>query len=291
MSFIQKLERRFGKYAIKNLTRYIIIAYVIGYVLQIIGQYSGSYIQYFIGLNPDMILHGQIWRIVSWLLIPPSNLSVFTIIMLFCYYQLGTVLEKVWGDFMYNFYIFFGIICTIIGAFVLYAIVCVVDGANAPIYGFYTGLGCSTYYVSLSIFLGFAMTFPDQSMLLFLIIPIKIKYLAILDVAYLTYYIIVGNWITRMLIISSLAATILFFLMTRKQKFQNAYQNAQNRKRQQQFQQAMSRGQATAAYRHKCHICGQTEKDNPDLEFRYCSKCNGNYEYCQNHLFTHEHIK
>lgn len=290
MSFLSKLERKFGRFAIPNLTRYIIAAYVIGYIILLICSYSGSSFIYYLGLNPGAIMRGEVWRIVSWVLIPPSDLSIFTIIMLFCYYQLGTVLERVWGTFTYNFYIFFGLIMTIVGAFLIYYL-------GGDTYAYYIeltgGTIFSTYYVSLSIFLGFAMTFPDQQMLLFFIIPIKIKYLALFDVAYLTYYMIVGNWLTRVQIICSLAATILFFLMTRKHSFNNAYQSAKNRRRGQEFKKAMGQGQAKNASgaRHKCYICGQTELTNPDLEFRYCSKCNGNYEYCQNHLFTHTHIQ
>ena len=142
-------------------------------------------------------------------------------------------------------------------------------------------------------------------MLLFFFIPIKIKYLAIFDAAYLTYQLIVGNWMIRCLIISSLAATFVFFLLTgfgkifgrrqsTTQRQFNAYMrdNARQAARMQsQGQVRETNGQTFQAYRHKCRICGQTELDNPDLEFRYCSRCNGAYEYCQNHLFTHEHVK
>lgn len=286
MNFLQKMERRFGKYAIRNLTRYIIIAYIIGYILQMISSVNGNAgIQMWLGLNPGAIMRGQVWRIISWVLIPPSNISILTVIMLICYYQLGTILEKVWGDFLYNCYIFFGLIMTVVGAFILYF------AGGAFYIELYSGIMFSTYYVTLSIFLGFAMTFPEQKMLLFFFIPIKIKYLALFDVAYLTYYMIMGDWFTRVQILSSLAGTIVFFLLTRKQKFRNARASAQEHRRQQTFQKAMSRGQASSGARHKCAICGQTELTNPDLEFRYCSKCNGNYEYCQNHLFSHTHVQ
>lgn len=291
MSFLQKLENKFGKYAIRGLTKYIILTYVAGYIIETISTLSGSYFQIYLTLNPGAIMRGEIWRLFTWVLMPPSSLSIFTIIMLICYYQLGTVLEGVWGDFMYNFYIFFGLIMTVIGAFIMYFC------GGAMLIEMSYGLTFTTYYVSLSIFLGFAMTFPDQQMLLFFLIPIKIKWLALLDVAYLTYLIIVdvrsGYFMTTVQIVCSLASTIIFFFMTRKYKFKDAFSSAQSRRRRKEFTQAMGRGQAKNAQgaRHKCYICGQTELSNPNLEFRYCSKCNGNYEYCQNHLFTHTHIK
>ncbi len=305
MSFLQKLEKKIGKYSIRNLTKYIILTYVIGYVLMMIEYGTGAPIREAIGLNPDAILHGQIWRIVSWVLIPPSSFDVFTIIMLICYYQLGTLLERVWGDFLYNVYIFGGLIMTLIGSFVLYFIFAVPGNAFvSATNGYVIGQLFSTYYVSLSIFLGFAMTFPEQQMLLFFIIPIKIKWLALVDVAYLAYEIINSvitmGFINALLvivpIICSLAATIVFFVMTRKYQFGQARRNFQDRKRQREFQKAMSRGQAQRnniygnnGAHHKCCICGRTELDDPNLEFRFCSKCNGNYEYCQDHLFTHVH--
>jgi len=313
VNFINKLERKFGRYAIRHLTRYIIIAYIIGYVLWIISAYTNFPIQLWLSLNPGAIMSGQIWRIVSWVLIPPSSFNIFTIIMLFCYYQLGTLLERVWGDFLYDFYIFFGLIMTIIGAFIMYF------AGGAAMIEMTGGLMFSTYYVSLSIFLGFAMTFPDQQMLLFFIIPIKIKYLAVFDVAYLTYFMIVGDWMTRVQIICSLAATILFFLMTRgailKNRMKSMYGgerfnagssspkpkktgngrtgsgNAGRSGARNNGRTAAGNAGAGGAPIHRCTICGRTERDNPNLEFRYCSRCRGNHEYCSDHLFSHVHIQ
>ena len=116
MNFLNKLERKFGKYAIPHLTRYIIITYVIGYLL----RYAFP-AQHFTGTGSlSDCFHGQIWRLVSWLLIPPSSLDIFTVVMLFFYYSIGSTLEQAWGDFRYNVYIFFGIFMTIVGAFLLF---------------------------------------------------------------------------------------------------------------------------------------------------------------------------
>ena len=286
MSFLYKLQRRFGKYAVKGLTKYIIIAYIAGYILEIIGTYSGSGLQYYLTLMPGQIMHGQVWRLFTWVLTPPSSLGVFTIIMLIVYYQLGTVLEKVWGDFFYNLFIFFGLLCTVIGAFLIYYL------GDTKIIDLTGGTIFSTYYVSLSIFLGFAMTFPNQQMLLFFIIPIKIKYLAILDAAYLLYQIVrISYWEIRIQIICSMASVIVLALL-RLSSGRKRSHRTNNTARKPEFKRVVSPGTASAAKKgclHKCYICGQTEADNPELEFRYCSKCSGNKEYCSNHLFTHEH--
>ena len=284
MNFLNKMERKFGRYAIPELTKYIILCYVIGYALEVFQNMTGVGIMGYLALSPYHILHGQIWRLVSWVLIPPSGLDIFPIIMLIFYYSLGTALERTWGEFRYNVYIFSGILFTVIGAFLLYFI----GGLQISLYG---ASIISTYYINLSIFLAFAANYPDMQVLLYFVIPIKIKWMAYLDIAYLAYNFIrvsgYGAWAVRMMILVSLLNFIIFFFMTRN------YKTISPREihRKQQFKKAVHPKMTPNITKHKCAICGRTENDGDDLEFRFCSKCNGNYEYCQEHLFTHTHIK
>ena len=118
MNFINKLEKKFGKYAIPNISLYLILCYGCGYLLKMINP---AFLN-FLSLNPYAILHGQIWRIFTWILIPPESLSIFTVIMLFFYYSIGTSLERTWGTFYYNLYLFMGMIFTVIGSFVVMGI-------------------------------------------------------------------------------------------------------------------------------------------------------------------------
>ena len=112
--FINSLERKIGKYAIPNLPMYMIISYAIGYLMQMINPNIISVLS----LNPYAIIHGQVWRLVSWVLIPPDTSNLFfTLLMLYFYYSIGTTLERTWGSFYFNYYIFSGMIFTIIGAF------------------------------------------------------------------------------------------------------------------------------------------------------------------------------
>ncbi|MBR3397705.1 MAG: hypothetical protein IKG70_07690 [Lachnospiraceae bacterium] len=283
MRLLYKMRQRFGRFAVRGLTRYIIATYIIGYLITFLSSAMRTDILGMLTLVPSSILQGEIWRIFTWILTPPGSLSFFTVIMLFVYYQLGSVLERVWGDYFYNLFIFFGLICTVIGAFILHF------AGFGDYITYFNGVMFSTYYVSLSIFLGFAFTFPEQQMLLFFIIPIKIKYLAAFDVAYLVYSIVRSrSWFTAVQIICSLAPVIILLIL----HFSAKKQPKAHRTAQQEFKKAMSRGQAENRKKtsiHKCYICGQTEADNPNLEFRYCSKCTGNKEYCSNHLFTHTH--
>ena len=199
MNFLNKLERKFGKYAIPHLTRYIIITYVIGYLL----RYAFPAQTLYLTLDPyQIVFHGQIWRLVSWLLIPPSSLDIFTVVMLFFYYSIGSTLEQAWGDFRYNVYIFFGIFMTIVGAFLLFLF------TGLSYFGLYA-LSFSTYYISLSIFLGFAMSFPDMQVMLYFLIPIKMKYMALVYAVIVAADFFRGNLVTKVAIAFSLASVTI----------------------------------------------------------------------------------
>ena len=287
-NFLNKLERRFGNYAISNLSKYLIGCYILGYGIQLAGTFAKKDLLSVIALNPHLILHGQIWRLITWVIVPPSSLGIFTIIMLLVYYSLGTSLERTWGTFRFNVYIFGGMLFSIIGAFILYALYLLAgytDRYPVEVLGGFIARYFSTYYINLSIFLAFAAEYPDMQMLLYFIIPIKIKWLAIVDLILIAVDFLTGTWETKVAIIASLLNFGLFFFSTRNYK----YVSPSEIHRRQAFKHEVKR--TNTITKHKCAICGRTEKDGDNLEFRFCSKCNGNYEYCQDHLFTHEHIK
>ena len=275
-NWLDKMERRFGRYAIRNLTMYLLAGYAIGYLL----SFTMPQLLTYFTLEPALILKGQVWRLLSWVIIPPNDNIIFVIFMMLLYYSLGNTLESYWGAFRYNVYIFSGILFTVIGAFI-------VNGLIGGITGF--GSLYSTYYINMSIFLACASIMPDYQLLLYGIIPIKMKWLAILDVVLLAVDAVQGGLIIRIVIIASLLNFIIFFFCNRNLRGHSPKQAVRRKK----FQKQISRpqNQYAGGAKHRCAVCGRTELDNPTLEFRYCSKCNGNYEYCQDHLFTHEHVK
>lgn len=279
-----KFEKKFGKYAIRNLSLVLIICYACGYVLQMLFPGLLNYLY----LNPyEIIFHGQIWRLVTWLIVPPSRFDFFTLIMLYFYYSLGTTLERSWGTYRYNVYIFSGVLFTILGAFLLFAYTLIIGGESGKVMWSYLPLApmFSTYYVNMSIFLAFAATYPNMQVLLFFFIPIKIKVMGIIYGALLVYQFIAGGVALRFVIAASLMNFIVFFFTSRNM----IYMSPKQVKRRQEFRKEVKK--STKITRHKCAICGRTEETNPELEFRFCSKCDGNYEYCQDHLFTHTHVK
>lgn len=284
MDFLTKLERKYGKYAIPNLTLILISGFILGYLIEI---FMPGGLQ-LLAMNPEKILHGQIYRLVTWVVIPPSSASILVIITLFFYFSIGRTLENSWGDFRYTVYILSGIIFTDIGMMGTYLVMHLMGQSQLLDMYYQAGLyGASTYYLCMSMFLAYAFMFPDMQVLLYFIIPIKVKWLGYLDIAYLLVMILQYGYMqyyTGMVtVIMSVLNFILFYFMSKGKTKMTPAQRKRKRKYKQQVRQSQ------ILTRHKCAICGQTELDNPNLEFRYCSRCKGNYEYCQNHLFTHEH--
>ena len=280
MKFIDKLERKFGRFGIPNLTIYMIVCYVIGYALMIVNPGILNWLS----LEPAYILRGQVWRLVTWVLYPPSTSGVlwFAIAVLFFYYPIGTSLERTIGTFKYTLYILSGVIFTILGAFILYFLL----GGNV----------LSTYYISLSTFLAYAMCYPDMQVLLMFIIPVKMKWMAIFYVVIVVYemiqYIMAGAWYLVIPIVASLLNFIIFYFGTKDFSRYNPKEiHRRNEFRRAMEPQGRMKSGSGSVTKHKCAICGRTELDDPNLEFRFCSRCNGNYEYCQDHLFTHTHVK
>ncbi len=290
MDWISKLERKFGRYAVPNLMTYIIILYGAGFVLNMINP---SFYDMYLCLDAQAILHGQVWRIITFIIDPPSDSIIWIIFALYLYYFIGKQLEMIWGAFRFNLYFFAGVLFHVIAAILVYLI----TGVSLPL---------GTHYLNMSLFLVFAALFPDLQFLLYMVIPIKAKWLALLDGLYFLWAVIQaflpaygGNPLfgtyykaNALAAVVSILNFLIFFLGSRNVKPYTPKQM----KRKHEFKKNVKQAQRSVnAYaggaKHRCAVCGRTELDNPDLEFRYCSKCNGNYEYCQDHLFTHTHVK
>lgn len=289
-NWLSKLERKFGRYAVPNLMYYIIILYAAGFVLNIVNP---EFYYRYLSLNAQAVLHGQVWRIVTFIIQPPSDSLVFIVFALYLYYMIGQHLEQAWGAFRFNLYFFSGMLFHVIAALLAYA----VTGLILPM---------SIWYLNMSLFFAFAALYPDVQFLVFFMIPVKVKYLALIDALYFIYPVVqaflpayggnayLGSYYkaNAMEAVVSLLNFLIFFLGSRNMRPYSPKQ----RKRKREFQQNIKRAQRPVQMyangaRHMCAICKRTELDDPNLEFRYCSKCNGNYEYCQDHLFTHTHVK
>ena len=272
MNFLKKMERRFGKYAVPGLMRYIIIMYLAGLFLSLLNP---LFYWKTLCLNPEAILHGQIWRLITFLICPPESSLFFALISIYVYYSLGTTLERVWGTFRFNVYILLGVLGHILAAFLIYFI------AGHTVY-------MSPYFLNQSLLLSMTATFPEMQFLLFYVLPIKAKWLGVFVGMEFLYRFLFGGLDQKIEIGVSLLNFIIFFLMTRNYN----KVNPKEIHRKQAFRQEMKKAevQKIRLTRHKCAVCGRTEQDDPNLEFRYCSKCEGGLEYCMDHLYTHWHV-
>lgn len=284
MNFLNKMERKIGKYAIPNLMIYLIAAYCIGFVIYTVNPNF----MLMLTLSPYHILHGQVWRLITWILMPTDTRVISLLIMALLYYQLGSALERSWGTFRFNVYIFGGMLFTVIGAFILYGIYAAAGTGNLETISLISSLTFTTNYINLTIFLAFAVMYPEMQILLFFIIPVKMKWMAVVYAVLIAINLILTSWGGRIAIIMSILNFLIFFLSTRN------YRRVSPKEihRKQVFKAQMREPRkGSMVTKHKCAVCGRTELDDPNLEFRFCSKCDGNYEYCQDHLFTHQHIK
>lgn len=293
------MEQKFGKYAISGLMRYVVLVSIIGCV---IGLAAPGFYEMYLSLNVYAVLHGQVWRIVTFLFYPYVSMSsggalinmLFFAIMLYVYYWIGNVLEQVWGTFRFNAFYFTGILLMLIVTFGYYYVLCHVNGqALAPQIGFGLANQIDLSDLNLSMFLAFAFLSPDTVFRLYFLIPIKAKWLGyiyiVMNVVEIVQYVQTGDYrgyMRMLLIVSALLNFAVFYAIARRPYAGMRVKQAKKRR-------VIYKNTAAPAGqpRHKCAICGRTEIDSPQLEFRYCSKCEGNYEYCSDHLFTHEHVK
>lgn len=293
------MEQKFGKYAISGLMRYVVLVSIIGCV---IGLAAPGFYEMYLSLNVYAVLHGQVWRIVTFLFYPYVSMSsggalinmLFFAIMLYVYYWIGNVLEQVWGTFRFNAFYFTGILLMLVVTFGYYFVLCHVNGqALAPQIGFGLANQIDLSDLNLSMFLAFAFLSPDTVFRLYFLIPIKAKWLGyiyiVMNVVEIVQYVQTGDYrgyMRMLLIVSALLNFAVFYAIARRPYAGMRVKQAKKRR-------VIYKNTAAPAGqpRHKCAICGRTEIDSPQLEFRYCSKCEGNYEYCSDHLFTHEHVK
>ena len=276
--FSNNWKRRNGNFlGFRSIIDIVCALEILGVVLFLAAP---QFVMNYLILNPAAILHGQIWRIVTFLVYPPaitgSDAIMFVLMNalgIYCIRAFGTIVEQVWGRFRFN--------CYIIGGVLLHSVVAIgiylVTGLSLPLF--------PTYLV-YSFFFVFALMFPDMQVLFMMVLPLKASWIAVAEAGIYIYSFITGGLIEKIEIVLSLILIGVFFgWMT----FAGP-SGFKQKKRSQEFQKTTQKMKVVKRG-HKCAVCGRTDKDSPGMEFRYCSKCEGNYEYCMDHLYTHKHVK
>lgn len=294
MSLYNKFENKFKKYEITRFWRVIVSIVVIGALIGYITP--NNFYSNYLSLNPKLILQGQIWRIVTFLFQPRQGI-LYLLLEMYFFYWLGETLESVWGAFKFNLFYYMGIISYVVTSLLLYII-----------FGINTSLSLS--YLNMAMFLSFVTIFPNNRVLLMFIIPIKTKWIGIIDGVILAVTIIKGFMPVEIMkflpdsyyqpylksyylnnAISALIAVIIYYLFTIKMDKKNygTYNNKTFSRVKIKVHNNRSNLTPKKEIIHRCEVCGRTNKTNPELEFRYCSKCNKHNEYCTDHIFTHIH--
>ena len=263
--------------SIPGLMRYIVIGNVLIYLLDMFSMGGGAIGSSLFSFNTSAILSGQVWRLVTFIFVPYSGQGLFFFALtLYFYYFIGTALEREWGSNKFTIFYFFGVLLNVI-------------------IGFLVG-GASMYYVNMSMFFSFATLYPDMRVLLYGIIPLKVKWLAWLDAALFALDIFgslrSGAPLFALLPIMGVLNYLIFFwddLMGILNRGAGRAAHKANPKTI-NFKQAQKQVQQRKGYLHKCSVCGVTDADDPNMEFRYCSKCNGYHCYCMDHINNHQHI-
>jgi hypothetical protein len=267
MSLLSRLERNLGRYAIPDLSLYLIIGQVMILGFALLGQFDVGRIM----LLPAAVQAGEFWRLGTFLLVPPvTTLTLTSALFLafgwYLFYLMGSALEQHWGALRFNGFILLGWLLTVGAAFVTPA------------------LYATNAYMAATVFLAFAYLNPDFVMYIFFFLPVKIKWLALIHWLGYGFILIVGTWAERLMIFASTSNFLVFFARDlvrsvgsgqRRQAWQARNFTAANNEREP---------------RHRCHLCNRTDLTHPQIDFRYCSKCAGDQCYCSDHIFTHLHV-
>ena len=215
---------------------------------------------------PVAVIAGEVWRLVTFLLVPPNAHPVFIAFAWYIFYIMGTAMEHYWGAF--RFCAFVGI-----GWFLTAAVSFLTPFAYA-----------SNVFLAGSVFLAFAYLNPDFELLIFFILPLKIKWLALLQWIGYGYVLVVGPWSSRLAVLAAAGNFLLFFAGDIVNQIRTG------RRRMTHQARVFAASSDDREPRHRCRICGKTDLSDPKADFRYCSKCAGNQCYCADHIFNHEHV-
>lgn len=306
MRFVYKLEKKFGRYAIKNLPVVMTAVLAIGYFLVMFAPAATAKCTF---VPYSVLIDHEYWRLFTWVLTPAGNVDFLSVMMLFFLVLFGRYIEAGMGTFLFNLYV--------LGIWFWNTLIMM----GVSLYGYFTLSPQEFMYFGImhtasmvmflfdfGIFLAFALMYADTTVLFMFVIPIKTSWMAVINMFFLAYYFIHFEIMGRANIIAYLINFFIFYLligrgkgmrnsnsrsaqMRQKKEVQMRWQERQRQSDKTLHEKRAKQMTPSTITRHKCAICGKSEKDDPTLEFRFCSKCKGNYEYCNEHLFTHEHVK
>ena len=287
LSQLKKIRRSFELFCMKNrnkgipnLMLYVCVGNAIVYLMS---QVAGSTHLYSLLLfSRTAILRGQVWRLITWpLTMYRSNILLMAVALL-CYYSLGRVIEQLWGTYKFNLFYLSGI--------VMMDVYCMIFGCQADV-----------SYLNSSLFMSYATMFPSATFLLFFIIPVKAWIFALLNLIEIVIGLVAYPFPYNLFPIIALMNYFLFFGKDAVNVIPQSWRlwlrrhlggkQTTAKHQQPKVVQFRTASREKPDYNHRCTVCGRTDVTNPELEFRYCSRCKGYYCYCQDHINNHTHIE
>lgn len=264
MRLLNRLEHRFGRFAIPHLTLLIMVGQGAAFIL----SFSDPNFLERLELIPAEVIAGDYWRLLTFVFYPFTTMPIFFFFAMLIFHLMGNSLEQTWGVFRYNLFLLVGYVATVGAAFALPEL---------------RGQPMTNGFVYGTVFLAFAWLYPNYVFHIMFILPVKVKWLAWITWAMYTYRLLTGSNTERILIFAAVANFLLFF-------GRDIYDRVRSRQRRvrQRIEAAAASGKGRPF--HQCRECGATDQDNPQLDFRYCSQCMDNACYCEVHIRDHEHI-
>ena len=296
---MKKLRARFERFCYRHRNKGIpnlMLFLSIGSALVLLfTMFSQNPILYnILSFDRGKILTGQLWRLFTYPLTYDAGGFLFTIISLICYYSLGRAMENSWGALRFNLFYLCGVV--MMDAF------CMIFGGQAD-----------ALYLNLSLLLGYATLYPNAQFLFLFIIPVKAWIFALIDlvltflqvillasigafpfclfplVALLNYFLFFGKDVVNVFPVSWRANAARLFKRKKKPAAAKQKPNVIPFPSAGSYQATVAK--PTAPSNHRCAVCGRTDVSDPELEFRYCSRCNGYYCYCEDHISSHTHVQ
>jgi hypothetical protein len=279
MRLVERFAYKHPRFGIPHLMRYLVGGNVMVWLLCLVLKAEIQVkLMGVMAFDAEAILHGELWRLVSFLFIPISGRSLLALLAFYFYYWMGDMLEQYWGTPHLNIYVLLGWLFTVVFGLLVYLI------SGNP------GGGITAFYLYMSMFFAVATLFPDTQVLLFMIIPIKMKWLAIANAALFVFQMAV-NWYDFPVNLLPLVATMNYLVFFGAELWSRRPQKASARTVNFRRESArVRREQRHELYKHKCAVCGRTDVTNPELEFRYCSRCAGYHCFCEEHINNHIHF-
>lgn len=271
---IDRFCTKHSRFGIPNLAMYVAIGQAaVGLVDLVMGLLLKRHIITALMFYSPYILRGEVWRLFTFIFVPTSTNPFYLLLSCYVIFWTGQMLEREWGTAKFNLFYLCGVLWSIAGGMFLGSI--------------------SIYYIHLSFFLVIATMYSEMQVLFMLVVPVKMKWLALLDVALILLNALEQGWVVILLAIPSFINYFIFTwsFWSMKLGFVRRRADPQVINFKRAKRQAEKKARETGGYMHKCAVCGLTDQDDPNMEFRYCSKCDGYYCYCANHINNHIHIR